>query len=217
MEVTKKQLAALFQGIDVKDRVVLLNIRSANKVADKFDDETCLYYNGDILYRAASTCDPGLSTLVKPVNPVGTAIVMNGFHRGLWKLGYHKGKYKAFVQNRPVVVFRDNDKDNILDINDITVNDPAIAAIRFNGTPTEVTIGDAKYLVERGMFGINCHRAAENGVVQNVANFSAGCCVVQDPAKYALLYRYVTDKLSITKGTEIDAMYVSETFLNTLK
>lgn len=93
------------------------------------------------------TTDPGLYYLRNPMRKAGTAIVVPGQYRGLWKLGRHKGD-PAFVQVGPVTVWRDADRDWVL------------------GTagPTET-----------GLFGINGHKAGEDSKV--VERWSAGCQV----------------------------------------
>ena len=45
-------------------------------------------------------------------NVKGTAILVPGQYRGAYKIGFHKGKYKALVQAKPVKLYIDNDKDN---------------------------------------------------------------------------------------------------------
>jgi hypothetical protein len=97
------------------------------------------------------TANPGLSYLKNPSNNSGTAIIVEGWYRKLWKLGFHKGEYEALVQNTPIKVYRDSNKDDLLDL--------------------------SKSSIEEGMFGINLHRANVNSVASKVSVFSAGCCV----------------------------------------
>ena len=73
-----------------------------------------------------------------------------GQYRGLWRIGIHKGKYKALVQNRPVTVYRDNNKDSVYDIEAATIN--------------------------TGVYGINLHHAGTDSTEVN--NWSAGCQVI---------------------------------------
>ena len=49
------------------------------------------------------TTDPGAYYLKHPLNVKGTAILSEGQHRGLFKLGKHRGKYAALVQAKPVM------------------------------------------------------------------------------------------------------------------
>ena len=69
----------------------------------------------------------------------------------LIRLGLHKGQYEALVQNKQVNVYRDNNKDNILDFN----------------------IGTK----DLGIFGINIHRSNPNTESTIVDGWSAGCTV----------------------------------------
>lgn len=61
------------------------------------------------------TTDPMSFYLGTPMNVDGTAIMCEGQHRGLWKLGLHKGR-EALKQSGPVKVYRDKDRDMILDM-----------------------------------------------------------------------------------------------------
>lgn len=61
-----------------------------------------------------ATCDPGRTFLRKPINPLGTAIIAPGQYPASHRLGSHKGR-PALVQNGPVTVRRDNDRDEIIE------------------------------------------------------------------------------------------------------
>jgi len=96
------------------------------------------------------TTDPGSRYLRNPGNRTNaTAIVVPGQYRGLWKLGLHKGKDPAFVQVGPVSVYRDGNRDEVLDF------DPKTIA--------------------RGVFGINGHHAGTDSA--RIDGWSAGCQV----------------------------------------
>lgn len=96
------------------------------------------------------TTDPGSFYLRQPGNTSGkTAIVAPGQYRGLWTLGKHRGKDPAFVQVGEVAVFRDGDRDLVLDMDPSTI--------------------------VRGVFGINGHHAGVDSA--QVDNWSAGCQV----------------------------------------
>ena len=77
-----------------------------------------------------------------------------GYYANLWNIGLHQGKYRALKQLNNVIVFRDADKDGVLDM--------------MPGTE------------QTGIFGINCHRANENGKSIKVEGWSAGCQVLQN-------------------------------------
>lgn len=135
----------------------LVGIRHNSSVPNAFDDLLCVFwrFNGNWTFRVfPCTTDPGTTCLNTPQNPKGTAIVKEGYYPKLWHIGMHQGKYKALTQLSNIIVFRDSNKDGVLDM-----------------TPgTEQT----------GVFGINCHRANENGKSIQVDGWSAGCQVLQN-------------------------------------
>lgn len=106
------------------------------------------------------TADPGTFYAKNPMNIRGTATLMPGQYRGGWKLGLHHGQYEALVQAKPLMVWRDRDKDGQPDRNG----------------PMDV-----------GMFGINLHHASTNHESTVVDKWSAGCVVVADPKDFAVI------------------------------
>ena len=128
--------------------------RAGNKVTNQFDDYIVVEYidmygikTRDVF---PATTDPGLTSMTKPMSTKGCAILVPGQYRSCWKLGYHKGKYEAIVQYKPVKVYRDNNKDKVYDFNSKTI--------------------------EEGIFGINIHKAGDNSTIVN--GWSAGCQVL---------------------------------------
>jgi hypothetical protein len=85
----------------------------------------------------------------------------------MWSPGLHHGKYSALVQTGPVTVIRDFNRDNILDY----------------------TSGRE----ETGLFGINNHRAVENGRSIMVDKWSAGCQVFEDYYEFEIFMRLVSE------------------------
>ncbi len=136
-----------------------LNIWGIRNPQTGFNDEFHIFwkYKGSWShFTMMGTTDPGSYYLENPLNLKGTAILQEGQHRGLFKLGKHKGKYLALVQNSEVTVWRDYNKDNVLDF----VNP------------------------DKGMFGINFHRAHSKYEVTQIGRFSAGCQVVLNPTEF---------------------------------
>ena len=133
----------------------LVGIRKDMNISDKFDDLMCLFYKVDGKWRInrwSITTDPGLSGAKKPTNSKGVAILKPGQYRGAWVIGKHKGQYTALVQNKPLIVYRDDNRDAIID-----------------------------YVEEDGgIFGINIHRSNPNGSSMIVGNWSLGCQVFQN-------------------------------------
>lgn len=139
----------------------LMNIAAVRDTdnPDEWNDLLIYFYFDDngrcnIEYVPEFTTDPGLKYLNSPTNSSGTAIIVEGWYRKLWKLGLHKGQYEALVQNTPIKVYRDNNKDDKLDLNPKSISE--------------------------GMFGINLHRANVNSKAKKVSVHSAGCCVVRN-------------------------------------
>lgn len=133
-----------------------------NKVTNKFDDYIVVIYKSPqgkenrIIYNI--TTEPGLTYMLKPENNKGTAILVPNQYRGCWQLGLHNKKYIALVQRKTVKVYRDNNKNDIYDLNPTTIDE--------------------------GIFGINIHRANQNYARNTVDMYSAGCQVFQEPKQF---------------------------------
>jgi hypothetical protein len=173
--------------------VNIVGLRSDSTAANKFDDKLALFYFDGVNwvgFEYPITTDPGTYWLKKPVNVDGTAILKTGHYK--YKIGLHKGQYKARVQRDKVTVLRDYDRNAILDFN----------------TGKEVT----------GFFGINIHRATSSGTSTNVDKWSAGCqvfasstdfkhflnLVEQSENKYGeqSVYYTLIDQRAINRGTK---------------
>ena len=138
----------------------LIGVRRDNHGTDKFDDFLIVMYRANVAsleimaqrqYKV--TTDPGKYWLENPMNPKGTAILMPGQYRSTWKIGKHQNNYEALVQRKPVKVWRDNNKDDIIDYNNIEL------------------------LSDEGYFGINIHRSNPYTESYIVNRWSAGCQV----------------------------------------
>lgn len=158
----------------------LVAVRASDTVSNKFDDTLILFYRDAgnwVVHEFPVTVDPGTVYRVSPISKLGTAIIMPGQYRGMWKVGLHKGKYKALVQNKPCTVARDNNRDYFLDH-----SIPSHSSIHtiVSGTSTINNYLDSNdkvvFTTETGMFGINCHKAGK-GTTINVNSYSAGCVV----------------------------------------
>jgi len=149
-----------FFTLDKSYNVNIIGVRSDDSQSNLFDDMFFMIYraNGENkIIPSQGTTDPGKYWLEHPMNTDGTFIMKPGQHEGLWRMGLHKG-YKAFVQNKPVTGYRDNNKDQILDM-------------------------DPKTLV-KGMFGINMHRSNPYTESYYVDKWSAGCQVHKKVSVY---------------------------------
>jgi len=140
----------------------IIGIRAASNLPDAFDDLICLFYSDGTrwqYFQYPATTDPGLYYLASPTNSAGTAILKPGQYQNAYGIGLHRGLYAALVQIRPVTIIRDFNKDGKLDFT------------------------SAKE--QTGLFGINLHRAEQNGTAKYVAAYSAGCQVFANGADFS--------------------------------
>ena len=151
-DVYIKKGYAFFDG----DKPYNLNIFGIRCATDTnfFDDLICVAYRSNYLETVVEvfqgTTDPGKYWLEHPMNKDGTAILVEGQYKGVYKIDKHRGKYNALCQRLgKVTVFRDDDKDTKHDL------DPE----------TE----------QSGYYGINIHKS--NPYVKYVDKYSAGCQV----------------------------------------
>lgn len=131
-----------------------------NKVTNRFDDFIVVIYStnnkDNCMVAFPATTEPGITYMQNPMNGKGAAILPEGQYRGTWKWGFHKNKYRALVQCKPITVYRDKNKDDKYDLDPKTF--------------------------DKGMFGINIHKAGEAS--QYVNNWSAGCQVIAKETDY---------------------------------
>lgn len=140
----------------------IIGVRKENKnnlVTNEFDDIIVIsYYIGGslFLHYYDITTEPGkYYTEEELLNSKGTAILVPGQYKGAYKIGKHNNKYDALVQVKPVKVYRDNNKDDIYDLNPETIDE--------------------------GYFGINIHRSNAYVSSNKVDKWSAGCQVFKNP------------------------------------
>ena len=133
----------------------IIGVRNPNLVSNSFDDTMlCAFKVSDqwILKEWKITTDAGKYWLKHPMNEKGCALLVPNQYRGVYKIDQHQGKYTALCQrNGEVEVYRDDNKDQIFDFNDVTK--------------------------EWGMFGINIHKSNPHKKSQIVEKWSAGCQV----------------------------------------
>ena len=146
-------------GGEIDRTPVFLNIVGIRDLSNPNTwNDTCVYFRfnekGEIEIREILefTTDPGIDNLQKPVSPQGCAILRRGYHKNLWQIGLHQGKYEALRQATPTHVHRDGNRDAKHDL-----------------------VGD-----DFGVFGINFHRASSQKLVPVVGLYSAGCQVVRN-------------------------------------
>ena len=104
----------------------IVGVRRAGGTVNKFDDRifvACRDDGGKMrLWSWAATTDPGLYWMKTTMNSKGTAALVPGQYRGTWELGLHSGK-EALRQVKPVKTYRDNDRDDVLDLDPKTITE----------------------------------------------------------------------------------------------
>jgi len=152
----------------------LIGIRHRGTDVNTFNDLFCvLYQNPGLNWRLhgfACTTDPGTYYRDNPLNVDGTAWVKTGQYPGLWRIGKHRNKYLALVQNRKITVNRY----------------PGCTGIQ--GEQDIHPFGE-----EEGHFGINCHRAGHLKISTIVGRWSAGCQVLSGYGSFDHLMQLCTD------------------------
>jgi hypothetical protein len=164
IEAVEKLGHSVFKGDTKPYNLNIVGIRAIKPATNRFNDLMCVFwkYEGQWnIYKMQCTTLPGLHWLENPMNPKGCAILKEGQYKSTYSVDKHNGKYLALCQRlAPVTVYRDDDKDREYDM---------IAS-------TE----------QRGMFGINIHRASAYKELERVNKNSAGCQVIQDPNEYEI-------------------------------
>ena len=143
----------------------IIAIRSSNVNSNEFNDiGICIYKN---IYKKwcidyfEMTTDPGIYYRKNILNIAGTGIIASQQIIKGFRIGKHKGKL-ALVQNKPFFVYRDKNKDEKLDFNNVV-----LAGVEC---------------------GFNFHRANDLIDIKNkVGRSSAGCQVVMRKSKFQLI------------------------------
>ena len=162
--VSKKYKLPIFRhNANYPINLNIWGIRSNDTRTEYFNDVIMTFYDDAVgrwtLNIYEGTTDPGKLYLMNPCNKKGCAVLTTGYHKGLWKIGLHRGKYQALVQASPCEVYRDNDENDLINYYD-----------------------DIK--VERGIFGINLHRASATQKSDEIGLYSAGCQVIKNTNEF---------------------------------
>ena len=157
-EALKAKNYKWFENGDYNLNIVgVRNSETLNEVTNKFDDCITLSYKveGDWKFHCFDcTTDPGTHWVENVMNDKGVAILKPGQYRSSHKLRLHGGKYLALGQQKPLTVYRDNNRDDKYDLDESKT--------------------------DTGIFGINIHRATkyEGKKSTNIDKWSAGCQVI---------------------------------------
>ena len=161
MKYTIEQLKNVFttKGYDFLEgngfkSLNIIGIRSNSKISNSFDDWLYLVYENQEgtteIHEFPITTDPGAYWLKNPLNVQGTAILVPGQYLDTYTIGLHQGKYEALKQHKKVKVWRDDNRDLII---------------------------DQTGQIHEGIFGINIHRSNAKTASTIVEKWSAGCQV----------------------------------------
>jgi hypothetical protein len=142
----------------------LFGIRSSNKRAGFFDDIIGVAYkvnNQWQLLTWSGTVDCGDYYLKNPMHPDGSAFMCEGQYKGLWFLGSFHNR-PALIQKAHVKYYRDNNRDEIIDLDPDTITE--------------------------GNIGLFFHSHMQlNPIADIVANSSAGCQVLKSDKDFSTL------------------------------
>ena len=202
--LTKQDINKLLRFLKARKYIIyekpyqlnIIGVRDTNTTPEKFDDKLNVIWKNDngnwegIEY--AITTDPSIKWLNRGgagefEGLQASAVLPSGQYVNTFKLGYHKGNYLALTQAKDLCVYRDYDRNALLDFN-----------------TTDITCG---------MFGINIHRAKSGGADDGQGNtsiigdYSAGCQVFQN-------YYCFGEFMSLVEKNK--SMYGNEFFTYTL-
>jgi hypothetical protein len=139
-------------------RLNIIGMRQKEKLIDSYNDYICVLYierNRWKFKAYSATTLPGKYWLVeKLMNPKGSLILSPGKYSGAFQLGKHKNKYEALVQAKPLPVYRDVNRDEKIDYENL----------------------------ETGFFGVNIHK--REGLSDLIGKNSAGCQVIKEKADF---------------------------------
>jgi hypothetical protein len=145
----------------------IVGVRSETTTANSFDDRIYVFWKNDKGTWEGSdyaiTTDPGTYWLKNPMNVDGTAILKGG--QWAYKVGTHRGEYKAMNQRGKVTVLNDSDRNGVLDF--LSTNE------------------------RTGFFGINIHRSSSVGTSNAVDKWSAGCQVFANIQNFRDFLSYI--------------------------
>ena len=163
IDTLKSKGYAVFENDTKNFNINIVGVRSDDNTANTFNYWMILFWKYGGHWNNMTfpiTTDPGTYWLEKLGNVKGTAILKPGQYRGMWAIGKHRGQYDALRQVKPCTVYRDSNRDKVLDFD----------------CPTDT-----------GLFGINHHKAGKSST--RVDKWSAGCQVQPNQALFEIEMR----------------------------
>lgn len=138
----------------------IVGVRNKESIPNTFDDKLFVFWKDNKnkweVREYPITTDLGTYYLLHPMNKeYGSAMLKTGQYVQAYRRGYHRGKYMALIQSKPVTVYRDYNRNGVFDVF------------------TKVITGN---------YGINIHKAGEDSV--KVDKNSAGCQVFKRSADF---------------------------------
>tara|TARA_R110000851_G_scaffold237164_2_gene390013 strand:- start:6816 stop:7397 length:582 start_codon:yes stop_codon:yes gene_type:complete len=156
----------------------ILGVRSNEDAHNVYDDKFYLFQGEKFIMVADGTTNAGKTALenYQKYNKNGTFVVKSDlWFYELWKFGHHNGRMPALKQNKAIIGYRDNNKDNKIDERGSTYT---------------------------GFFGINFHTVSYDkkiGFISKlIGGWSAGCQVINDVEKYYKMLNTVKSQSSIS-------------------
>lgn len=170
------KVKSLSSFVQIPSDYWLLGVQSNEDNLNKFDDKFYLFCGHQFIFRTFGTTNAGKSGLYNPTNSEGVAIIKtNEWYYDLWRHGYHKGRMKALVQNKPVKFYRDNNK-----------NDDAEEIGR----------------LYEDYIGINFHTVSYDKnakiIKEDINGWSLGCQVINNTVEYYQILDILKNQLTVT-------------------
>ncbi len=185
VDALKKNSYPLFTG---ENNITLVGVRSKDTNSNSFNDALVVLCEVEGKMQSQIfdiTTDPGIYYRENPLNVDGTAVLVPGHYKSCWKLGAHRGQYHALIQAGEMSVYRDNNHDSKIDTKQNAEGDK------------DKGEGEEKDNIDKGLFGINLHRANEHRSSLRVDRWSAGCQVMANPKDFDLVMGMLKDSAKV--------------------
>jgi len=172
--------------------VNLIGIRAKERDIRKMSDRFLLVYEDHLCNWHAEilvgTTVPGEFYHYNYTNPDGLGIIVPGQYRGAFRKGKHKGR-DALIQNTTFKVYRDSNKDGVIDKNVIKDAPPSC---RFNFHHAKSSIHPHKIFIK------------------NIGRFSEGCQVPANWVKYKMCFDIISYSMKLYNSKSITYTLLDE-------